>query len=259
MPLDDIEMIRETEESARKWKEEAVLEAKLNSAAAESAGRAAIEAARRQARDELHTLGVRADDKAKADAIQLAASTENKKAVSGQGREQAGSGSGIDRGEDREGLNVHRQNEKAAAFCHPVRAGGNLTCIDAPWLRRNIRAGVRGSRASVKTGLAPDSGELLRYKTDHASLLRAIGLLDLYAPIKKKFLSSRPEVELTKLLDESSLPANLELAERLNSSADEIRRIAVDETGRAHSSSRCDLGKPWIRPLILPALRYALS
>jgi vacuolar-type H+-ATPase subunit H len=80
MSLEAIATISEAEERAKKRREEAELEAKRSIAAAEAAGKAAIEAARKKAGDELATLNAKADDKAKADAMDLAASTENKKA-----------------------------------------------------------------------------------------------------------------------------------------------------------------------------------
>jgi len=80
MSLEAIAAIREAEERAKKYKAEAGLQAKREVAAAEAAGKAAVEAARKKAIEELATLNAKADEKAKAEAMELAASTENRKA-----------------------------------------------------------------------------------------------------------------------------------------------------------------------------------
>lgn len=93
MSLEAIEAIREAEERAKKIKADAVLQAKREAAEAEAAGRAVVEAARKKAVEELATLNAKADEKAKADAMELAANAENRKAslrVRAEGRlEQA--------------------------------------------------------------------------------------------------------------------------------------------------------------------------
>ncbi len=80
MSLEAIETISKAEENAKKRKAEAALEAKRSVTAAETAGKAAMEAARKKAVEELATLNAKADGKAKADAMELASNTENKKA-----------------------------------------------------------------------------------------------------------------------------------------------------------------------------------
>jgi V/A-type H+-transporting ATPase subunit I len=75
-----------------------------------------------------------------------------------------------------------------------------------------------------------DSGELMRFRNEHASILNALRLLDRYAPVKKKLLAPKPEVQLDKLLDESGLRSDLELAARLNALDEQIRRITADES-----------------------------
>lgn len=81
MSLEAIKTIGEAEENAKRIKAEAASDAKKAVADAEAAGRAAINAAIRKAEDELRELTRKADEKATADAQQLASDTENQKAA----------------------------------------------------------------------------------------------------------------------------------------------------------------------------------
>ena len=80
MSNEGIVKIRETEEASRRRKAEAVREAKRLAAEAETAGQEAVEEACHKAAEELAALDAKADEKAKADARELAANMENKKA-----------------------------------------------------------------------------------------------------------------------------------------------------------------------------------
>ncbi len=67
-------------------------------------------------------------------------------------------------------------------------------------------------------------------RTEHAELLRGVKLLDQYAPEKKKLLSAKPLVAKEKLLDERAVQGYLEIAKKIDTSDDQIRRITVEES-----------------------------
>ncbi len=67
-------------------------------------------------------------------------------------------------------------------------------------------------------------------RTEHAELLRGVKLLDQYAPEKKKLLSAKPLVAKEKLLDEHAVQGYLEIAKKIDTSDDQIRRITVEES-----------------------------
>lgn len=81
MSLEAIKLISEAEETARQRKAEAQAEAKREIAQAEAAVAEAMDAARAKAAEELKGLSRKADDKSKADAMELAENTENRKAA----------------------------------------------------------------------------------------------------------------------------------------------------------------------------------
>ena len=81
MSQEAIELITRAEEKARSIKSDAVSEAKRMTAQAQSVGKKAIDAAEKKAKDELRELVKKADEKATADAVALATTTENKKAA----------------------------------------------------------------------------------------------------------------------------------------------------------------------------------
>ena len=80
MSQEAIGIIAQAEEKARSIKADAAAEARRMINQAQAAGKLAVEAAGKKATDELHELVKKADEKATADAVALAASTENKKA-----------------------------------------------------------------------------------------------------------------------------------------------------------------------------------
>ena len=81
MSLEAIKTITEAEEAARRLKAEAAAEAKRMIGEAKAAGQEALDAAEKKANEELRELRAKADEKATADAKELAAGTENKKAA----------------------------------------------------------------------------------------------------------------------------------------------------------------------------------
>lgn len=81
MSLEAMKIISEAEETARHRKADAVQEAKRTVAQAQSLAAEAIEAAHKKAAEELGELSRNAAEKAKADVIELAGNTENRKAA----------------------------------------------------------------------------------------------------------------------------------------------------------------------------------
>lgn len=81
MSLEAIKTINEAEENAKRSKQEAAQAAKRLMAEAEENGRKAIEDAAEKARSELADLRKQAVEKAREEALNLARSTENRKAA----------------------------------------------------------------------------------------------------------------------------------------------------------------------------------
>ncbi len=79
------------------------------------------------------------------------------------------------------------------------------------------------------------SGSLSGDRADHALLLDAIKLMDKYAPAKGGFLKPLPAAKVDAVLDESELPADLAMAEKVTGKAEEIRRCQ-SETSRLEAS-----------------------
>ncbi len=80
MSLEAIKTISEAEEKAKKARAEAAAASKKAISDAEAAGIRAVAKARAKAEEELRELVKKADEKAKAQALELAASTENRMA-----------------------------------------------------------------------------------------------------------------------------------------------------------------------------------
>lgn len=81
MSLDALINISRAEEQAKKIKSDAAAEVKRKLKQTEDAGCYAVKAAREKAAYELEVLNQKANEKAAADAAELARSTENKKAA----------------------------------------------------------------------------------------------------------------------------------------------------------------------------------
>ena len=87
------------------------------------------------------------------------------------------------------------------------------------------------------------AGGAYRARADQSSILQALRLLDRYAPAKKGLLTPLPEVELSRLLDESSLEEDLRIAERITSLDLEIRNIAAQES---RERATIEAMQPWM-------------
>jgi|GEM_PF-187533 len=81
MAIEAIEAILEAEEKARTAKAEAAALAKRLTAEAEESGKQAVEDAKKKAADEIAELMRKAGEKARGEALELARSTENRKAA----------------------------------------------------------------------------------------------------------------------------------------------------------------------------------
>ena len=95
----------------------------------------------------------------------------------------------------------------------------------------------------IRSCLSKESSELLGYRTSHAKLTQAVELLQKYAPAKKSLLSPKPETDSEAILDDSTLPQTMELAEGIIGRDERIRRITAEESrmrGQIESLS------PWL-------------
>ena len=87
-----------------------------------------------------------------------------------------------------------------------------------------------------------ESSGLMGFKSQHAALLNAVGILQKYAPVKKPLLSAKPQVEKDRLLDDSVLDAAMSLAEKLSGIEERIKRIAAEES---RQRSNIEALQPW--------------
>jgi V/A-type H+-transporting ATPase subunit I len=101
--------------------------------------------------------------------------------------------------------------------------------------------------------------DLDRYRAEHQSLVRALELLDQYAPKKSPMFSVRPEITCSKLLDETNMAHWLELAKKLEVYDSQIRRLCAEES---RLKSLIESLMPW-EPMDLPldsaGTRYAAA
>ena len=87
-----------------------------------------------------------------------------------------------------------------------------------------------------------DQSGLAAEKARHAELTNALKLLDKYAPAKKSLLAPLPEAGMGELLDESTLDADVALAEQLAELEERIRRATAEE-GRERAA--IEALQPW--------------
>ncbi|MDO4749311.1 MAG: V-type ATP synthase subunit I [Eubacteriales bacterium] len=72
--------------------------------------------------------------------------------------------------------------------------------------------------------------ELVQGRSQQHDMLKALRLLDHYAPEKKKLLQPRPDAAVETVLDESTLEDNIRLAEEVIRLEDQIRRLTAEES-----------------------------
>mgnify|MGYP001132076128 CR=1 FL=1 len=102
----------------------------------------------------------------------------------------------------------------------------------------------------LRQHLAKEGSDVTKCRTDFATLVQAVELLDKYAPQKSKLLSAKPETEVGTILDDSTLAATIETARRIVSVDESVRRANAE---RARLAGAMDSLKPWL------ALDYPLD
>ena len=102
-----------------------------------------------------------------------------------------------------------------------LRALIRLGCVQFSELEDEVQSLVNLHRAE---------SDVMKLKSDHASLLRAVDLLGKYAPEKKPLLSAMPEVEGEELLGAEGLDEMLSLAGEIIAADERIRRIGSEES-----------------------------
>ena len=102
----------------------------------------------------------------------------------------------------------------------------------------------------LRQHLAKEDSDVTKCRTDFATLVQAVELLDKYAPQKSKLLSAKPETEVGTILDDSTLAATIETARRIVSVDESVRRGNAE---RARLAGAMDSLKPWL------ALDYPLD
>ena len=88
-----------------------------------------------------------------------------------------------------------------------------------------------------------EAPELIRLRTEHATLESALAVLEKYAKEKRGLLAPMREVTREELLDESSLAACLQIAKRIVELDDQIRRSAADVSVKAMEMEALE---PWV-------------
>ena len=102
----------------------------------------------------------------------------------------------------------------------------------------------------LRQHLAKEGSDVTKCRTDFATLVQAVELLDKYAPQKSKLLSAKPETEVGTILDDSTLADTIETARRIVSVDEAVRRANAE---RARLAGAMDSLKPWL------ALDYPLD
>lgn len=102
----------------------------------------------------------------------------------------------------------------------------------------------------LRQHFAKEDSDVTKCRTDFATLVQAVELLDKYAPQKSKLLSAKPETEVGTILDDSTLAATIETARRIVSVDEAVRRANAE---RARLAGAMDSLKPWL------ALDYPLD
>ena len=75
-----------------------------------------------------------------------------------------------------------------------------------------------------------ESGNLVEARSDQTRLVNGLKLLDKYAPVKSKLLSSRPEVTDAVFLDDAALQEELAAAKALEELEAQVRRLSGEES-----------------------------
>ena len=102
--------------------------------------------------------------------------------------------------------------------------------------------------AEAQAGLRRESSNLINLRSQHAEILRAIDILDKYAPQKSGLLASKPEVEADELLDGVGIGVSQRLAGIIAQNDENVRRMTAEE---ARQRTLMESLEPWL-PLNLP-------
>lgn len=88
-----------------------------------------------------------------------------------------------------------------------------------------------------------ESSEVMRYRSEHTSITHALAILNRNVPQKSKLLSSKPELEADALLNGTGITAALNVAEKIETADDRIRRIGAEIS---HLQSVAESVRPWL-------------
>ena len=91
--------------------------------------------------------------------------------------------------------------------------------------------------------LTREDTQLSALKAQQSTLSHAVELLAKYAPAKSKLLAPTPEVDGAVLMDSSTIPAALKVAEAICGNDDRIKRINAEES---RQRSLIESLKPWL-------------
>lgn len=112
-----------------------------------------------------------------------------------------------------------------------------LGCVEFSELGDEIREADGGEL------LRSEGSELLRLRAEHNSLTHAIALLNKYVPVKSKFLSAKPELDVDAMLSGTGITAALNVANAIEDADDRIKRINAEQSRqRAIAESM----RPWL-------------
>ena len=96
--------------------------------------------------------------------------------------------------------------------------------------------------AGIEDIVSNESSKLMSWKSQYASLMNAVNLLNRYAPQKSALLSAKPELETEVFLDETGLQGSVGFAQAIEANDDRIKRIATEES---RQRSIVESLKPW--------------
>ncbi len=95
----------------------------------------------------------------------------------------------------------------------------------------------------VAAMLRPERAGVSEARTQLSQLQSALKVLEQYAPMKKKLLSSRPMISEEAFLDDTDLEGDIQLAEQINEWESSLRRMASDES---RIRSEIESMQPWV-------------
>ena len=94
--------------------------------------------------------------------------------------------------------------------------------------------------------LRQESGNVTEVRSELTRLTAALKLLDKYAPVKSKLLSSRPEVTEADFLDDGAYRQELDAVAQLEDLEAAVRRYNGEEAKLRGNIEACARGRRWI-------------